>query len=130
MPKPTVSHAKLLKTHLDAISDEYGHGDIYQLLIERLESEMSHYHQSHQTRKPRKTKTLSVGKLDEDHQQKVLTYGEIHLHIVEAVDALRARWPNDSDEQMLQRMLAAAKRIMEQRRAGAPMIFRRTDLVD
>ena len=65
------------------------------------------------------------------HAEKVLTYGEIHLHITEAIDALRARWPADTDDMMLHRMVITARRILENRRNGVAVVIRRgTDLVE
>lgn len=65
------------------------------------------------------------------HAEKVLTYGEIHLHITEAIDALRARWPADTDDAMLHRMVITARRILENRRNGVAVVIRRNnDLVE
>lgn len=83
---------------------------------------MSHYHQSHQPKS--KAKRVS-------HAKEVLTYGEIHLHITEAIDALRSRWPKDTEDELIQRMVVTACRIMENRRKGVPVVIRRgVDLID
>lgn len=65
-----------------------------------------------------------------EHAEKVLTYGEIHLHITEAIDALRSRWPADTEDQMLHRMVITARRILENRRNGVAVVIRRNDLKD
>lgn len=65
------------------------------------------------------------------HAETVLAYGEIHLHITEAIDAIRARWPDYNEDQIVERLGYTARRIMENRRKGvAVVIRRRTDLVD
>lgn len=65
------------------------------------------------------------------HAKQVLTYGEIHLHITEAIDALRSRWPGDTEDMLLHRMVITARRIMENRRKGVAVIIKRnTDLID
>lgn len=64
------------------------------------------------------------------HAKEVLTYGEIHLHITEAIDAIRSRWPADTDDQLLHRMVITARRILENRRNGVAVVIRRNDLVD
>lgn len=65
------------------------------------------------------------------HAEAVLSYGEIHLHITEAIDAIRARWPDYTEGQIVERLGYTARRIMENRRNGvAVVIRRRTDLID
>lgn len=65
------------------------------------------------------------------HAKQVLTYGKIHLHITEAIDALRSRWPCDTEDMLLHRMVITARRIMENRRKGVPVIIKRgTDLIE
>lgn len=65
------------------------------------------------------------------HAKEVLTYGEIHLHITEAIDALRNRWPADTEDMLLHRMVITARRILENRRKGVAVIIRRgVDLVE
>ncbi len=65
------------------------------------------------------------------HAERVLTYGEIHLHITEAIDALRNRWPGDTEDQLLHRMVITARRIMENRRNGVAVVIRRgADLIE
>ena len=65
------------------------------------------------------------------HREHVLTYGEIHLHIMEAIDAIRTRWPNDSEDVLIQRMVVTARRIMQNRRDGVPVVIKRgMDLID
>lgn len=65
------------------------------------------------------------------HGEKVLTYGEIHLHITEAIDALRNRWPNDTEDGLIRRMVVTARRIMENRRNGVAVVIKRgVDLID
>lgn len=65
------------------------------------------------------------------HAKEVLTYGEIHLHITEAIDALRNRWPGDTEDMLLHRMVVTARRIMENRRNGVAVVIRRgVDLID
>ena len=65
------------------------------------------------------------------HAQNVLTYGEIHLHIMEAIDAIRTRWPKDSEDVLIQRMVVTARRIMQNRRDGVPVVIKRgMDLID
>jgi hypothetical protein len=64
------------------------------------------------------------------HAEKVLTYGEIHLHISVAIDSLRARWPADTEDMLLHRMVITARRILENRRNGVPVIMRRNDLTE
>lgn len=65
------------------------------------------------------------------HAKEVLTYGEIHLHITEAIDALRGRYPHDTEDGLIRRMVVTARRIMENRRKGVAVIIKRnTDLID
>lgn len=65
------------------------------------------------------------------HAKKPQTYGEIHLHITEAIDALRTRYPYDTEDGLLHRMVITARRIMENRRKGVPVIIKRgMDLID
>lgn len=67
---------------------------------------------------------------NEPHAVGVLTYGEIHLHISVAIDTIRARWPNDSDEQLIERMTVTARRILKMRHENTPVIYTRNDLKD
>lgn len=65
------------------------------------------------------------------HAEKVIAYGEIHLHITEAIDAIRARWPDYSEEKIVERLAHTARRIMENRRNGVAVVIRRgVDLID
>jgi hypothetical protein len=65
------------------------------------------------------------------HREHVLTYGEIHLHIMEAIDAIRTRWPNDTEDELIRRMVVTARRIMQNRRNGVAVVIRRgVDLID
>lgn len=64
------------------------------------------------------------------HAEKVIAYGEIHLHITEAVDAIRARWPDYTEDQIVERLGYTARRIMENRRNGVAVVMSRTDLKD
>lgn len=64
------------------------------------------------------------------HQTRVLTYGELHLHVMEAIDAIRARWPEDTDARLLHRLVVTAQRIMDNRRNGVAVVMRRTDIID
>jgi hypothetical protein len=64
------------------------------------------------------------------HAESVLTYGEIHLHITEAIDAIRSRWPGDNDDALIRRMVITARRILDNRRLGVAVVMRRTDLKD
>jgi len=65
------------------------------------------------------------------HQMKVLTYGEIHLHITQAIDAVRSRWPGDTEDELILRLVVTARRIMQNRRDGASVVIkRRIDLID
>lgn len=64
------------------------------------------------------------------HADEVLSYGEIHLHITLAVDAVRARWPNDSDDKLIERLSITARRVLEMRRAGKTMVMTRNKMVD
>ena len=66
----------------------------------------------------------------EPHAIGVLTYGEIHLHITLAIDTIRARWPNDDDEQLIGRMVTTARRILKMRHEGKPVILTRNKMVD
>ena len=65
------------------------------------------------------------------HAKKVLTYGEIHLHITEAIDALRGRYPHDTDDGLIRRMVVTARRILDNRREGVAVVIRRgVDLLE
>ena len=65
------------------------------------------------------------------HAKEVLTYGEIHLHITEAFDALRGRFPHDTEDGLIRRMVVTARRIMDNRRKGVAVVIRRgVDLVE
>ena len=67
---------------------------------------------------------------NEPHAVDVLSYGEIHLHITVAIDTIRARWPNDDDEQLIGRMVTAARRILKMRHDGTALILTRNKLKD
>lgn len=65
------------------------------------------------------------------HAKEVLTYGEIHLHITEAIDALRSRYPYDTEDGLIRRMVVTARRIMDNRRKGVAVVIKRgVDLVE
>lgn len=66
----------------------------------------------------------------QEHGERVLTYGEIHLHITVAIDTIRARWPGDDDEKLIARMTETARRILKMRREGKPVIITRNKMVD
>jgi len=67
---------------------------------------------------------------NEPHAIDVLSYGEIHLHVTVAIDTIRARWPNDDDEQLISRMVTTARRILKMRHNGTPIRLTRNDLKD
>lgn len=65
------------------------------------------------------------------HVKHVLTYGEIHLHIMEAVDAIRSRWPGSTEDEVIERLTTTARRIYANRREGTPVVIKRgLDLID
>ena len=65
------------------------------------------------------------------HAKRPVTYGEIHLHITEAIDALQSRYPYDTEDGLMHRMVITARRILQNRRDGTPVIIKRgMDLVD